>query len=133
MSSDEIRVLGWPAPRGYANGRTGRGTAVHVAGQIGWDDQGEMATGMVDQFARAIDNVIAVVRTGGGSVEDIATMTVFVTDIDAYRGAVKELGAAWRGRMGRHFPAMTLVAVSALVESRALVEIQATAYVGGGP
>ena len=106
---------------------------MHVAGQIGWDDQGAMASGMVDQFACAIDNVIAVVRAGGGNVEDIATMTVFVTDIEAYRGSVKELGAAWRGRMGRHFPAMTLVAVSALVEPRALVEIQATAYVGGGP
>jgi len=133
MSSDEIRVLGWPAPRGYANGRTGRGTAVHVAGQIGWDDQGEMATGLVDQFAKAVDNVIAVVRAAGGTREDIATMTVFVTDIDAYRTGVRELGAAWRGSMGRHFPAITLVAVTALVEPRAVVEIQATAYIGGGP
>ena len=133
MSSEEIRVLGWPAPRGYANGRTGRGTALHVAGQIGWDERGEMATGMVDQFARAIDNVLAVVRAGGGEVSDIATMTVFVTDIEAYRSSVKELGAAWRGSMGRHFPAMTLVAVTALVEPRAMVEIQATAYIGGGP
>ena len=133
MSSDEIRVPGWPAPRGYANGRTGRGRPVHVAGQIGWDDQGEMATGMVDQFARAVDNVIAVVRAGGGEVSDIATMTVFVTDIEAYRSSVKAIGGAWRGSMGRHFPAMTLVAVSALVEPRALVEIQATAYIGGGP
>jgi enamine deaminase RidA (YjgF/YER057c/UK114 family) len=133
MSSEEIRVLGWPAPRGYANGRTGRGTALHVAGQIGWDDQGAMAAGIVDQFARAIDNVIAVVRAGGGEVPDIATMTVFVTDIEAYRSSVKAIGAAWRGSMGRHFPAMTLVAVSALVEPSAMVEIQATAYVGGGP
>ena len=133
MSSDEIRVLGWPAPRGYANGRTGRGTAVHVAGQIGWDDQGQMASGLVEQFARAVDNVIAVVRAAGGTREDIATMTVFVTDIDAYRTGVRELGAAWRGSMGRHFPAITLVAVTALVEPRAVVEIQATAYIGGGP
>ena len=133
MSSEEIRVLGWPAPRGYANGRTGRGAALHVAGQIGWDDQGAMATGLADQFARAIDNVIAVVRAGGGEVADIATMTVFVTDIEAYRSSVKAIGAAWRGSMGRHFPAMTLVAVSALVEPTAMVEIQATAYVGGGP
>jgi enamine deaminase RidA (YjgF/YER057c/UK114 family) len=133
MSSEEIRVLGWPAPRGYANGRTGRGTALHVAGQIGWDPDGAMATGMVDQFARAIDNVIAVVRAGGGEVADIATMTVFVTDIEAYRSSVKAIGAAWRGSMGRHFPAMTLVAVSALVEPTAMVEIQATAYIGGGP
>jgi enamine deaminase RidA (YjgF/YER057c/UK114 family) len=133
MSSEEIRVLGWPAPRGYANGRTGRGTAVHVAGQIGWDHEGTMATGMVDQFARAIDNVIAVVRAGGGEIGDIATMTVFVTDIEAYRSSVKAIGASWRGSMGRHFPAMTLVAVPALVEPSAMVEIQATAYIGGGP
>jgi enamine deaminase RidA (YjgF/YER057c/UK114 family) len=133
MSSDEIRVLGWPAPRGYANGRTGRGTAVHVAGQIGWDDQGAMATGLVDQFARAVDNVIAVVHAAGGTASDIATMTVFVTDIEAYRSGVREIGAAWRGSMGRHFPAITLVAVSALVEPSALVEIQATAYIGSGP
>jgi len=133
MSSDEIRVLGWPAPRGYANGRTGRGTAVHVAGQIGWDDQGQMASGLVEQFARAVDNVIAVVRAAGGTREDIATMTIFVTDIDAYRTGVKQLAAAWRGSMGRHFPAITLVAITALVEPSALVEIQATAYIGGGP
>ena len=133
MSSDEIRVLGWPAPRGYANGRTGRGTAVHVAGQIGWDDHGAMATGLVAQFAQAVDNVITVVRAAGGAVEDIATMTVFVTDLDAYRTGVREIGVAWRGRMGRHFPAMTLVAVTGLVEQNALVEIQATAYVGGAP
>src|SRR5262245_32757241 len=133
MSSDEIRVLGWPAPRGYANGRTGRGTAVHVAGQIGWDDQGQMASGLVEQFARAVDNVIAVVRAAGGTREGIATMTIFVTDIDAYRNGVKPLAAAWRGSMGRHFPALTLVAITALVEPSALVEIQATAYIGGGP
>src|SRR5262249_23748641 len=125
--------LGWPAPRGYANGRTGRGTAVHVAGQIGWDEHGAMPGGLAEQFALAIDNVIAVVRAGGGVPEDIATMTGFVTDIAAYRAGVREIGAAWRGRMGRHFPAMTLVAVTALVEPRAMVEIQATAYVGGAP
>jgi enamine deaminase RidA (YjgF/YER057c/UK114 family) len=134
MSSDEICVPGWPAPRGYANGRTGRGGVVHVAGQIGWDDHGAMMSDeLVGQFARALDNVVAVVRAAGGAPEDIATMTVFVTDIAAYRTVGKELGAAWRARLGKHFPAMTLVAVSALVEPRALVEIQATAYVGGAP
>jgi enamine deaminase RidA (YjgF/YER057c/UK114 family) len=131
MSSQEIQVPGWPAPRGYANGRVGRGSVVHVAGQIGWDEHGEMAAGLAPQFARAVDNVIAVVRAAGGVPEDIATMTVFVTDIAAYRGALKELGAAWRERLGKHFPAMTLVAVTALVEPRAVVEIQATAYVEG--
>jgi len=130
MSSEEIKVPGWPAPRGYANGRTGHGQVVHIAGQIGWDEHGKLvAPELVPQFARALDNVVAVVRAAGGSPEDIATMTMFVTDITAYRGAGKELGAAWRTRLGKHFPATTLVAVSALVEPGAVVEIQATAYV----
>ncbi|HEU4730228.1 MAG TPA: RidA family protein [Kofleriaceae bacterium] len=132
MTAEEIRVPGWPAPRGYANGRAGRGRAVHVAGQIGWDERGALAAAeLVPQFAQALDNVLAVVRAAGGAPEDIASMTVFVTDIAAYRGAGKELGAVWRARLGKHFPAMALVAVSALVEPRAVVEIQATAYVGG--
>ena len=124
---------GWPVPRGYANGRTGRGSVLHVAGQIGWDEQGALGSGLVAQFARALDNVVAVVRAAGGAPEDIATMTVFVTDIAAYRSAGKEIGAHWRSLLGKHFPAMTLVAVSALVEPSAVVEIQATAYVGGEP
>jgi enamine deaminase RidA (YjgF/YER057c/UK114 family) len=134
MSSEEIRVPGWPAPRGYANGRTGHGRTVHVAGQIGWDDNGALVSpDLAPQFVRALENVIAVVRAAGGVPADIATMTVFVTDIAAYRSGVKPIGAAWRGLLGRHYPAMTLVAVSALVEPGALVEIQATAYVGGPP
>ena len=134
MSSQEVSVPEWPAPRGYANGRTGHGRPVHVAGQIGWDEQGAFtATELVPQFAQALDNVIAVVRAAGGDPEDIATMTVFVTDIAAYRGAQKALGAAWRERLGKHFPAMTLVAVKHLVEPQAVVEIQATAYVGSAP
>jgi enamine deaminase RidA (YjgF/YER057c/UK114 family) len=131
-TTEEIVVPGWPAPRGYANGRTGDGRAVHVGGQIGWDEHGAFAGAeLVPQFARALDNVIAVVRAAGGAPEDIATMTVYVTDIAAYRGAQKELGAVWRPRLGKHFPAMALVAVTALVEPQAVVEIQATAYVGG--
>lgn len=134
MSSHEVRVPEWPVPRGYANGRFGRGRALHVAGQIGWDERGSFATReLVPQFAQALHNVIAVVRAAGGMPEDIATMTVYVTDIAAYRGAQKALGAAWRERLGKHYPAMALVAVSSLVEPDAVVEISATAYVGGEP
>jgi enamine deaminase RidA (YjgF/YER057c/UK114 family) len=130
MSSEEIRVPGWPAPRGYANGRTGRGRVVHVAGQIGWDDRGQLVSAeFAPQFVQALDNVVAVVRAAGGVPGDIATMTAFVTDVAAYRAAARELGSAWRGRLGRHFPAMTLVEVRALVEPGAVVEIQATAYI----
>jgi enamine deaminase RidA (YjgF/YER057c/UK114 family) len=138
MSSEEIRVPGWPAPRGYANGRTGRGRAVHVAGQIGWDERGQLVSAeFVPQFIQALDNVIAVVRAAGGVPADIATMTAFVTDVAAYRRGARDVGPAWRARFGRHFPAMTLVGVTGLVEPGALIEIQATAYIAepgsGGP
>lgn len=133
MSSQEISVPGWPAPRGYANGRIGRGGVVHIAGQIGLGPHGLLGAELVPQFAQALDNVLAVVRAAGGAPEDIATMTVYVTDIAAYRAAQKELGAAWRARLGKHFPAMALIGVSHLVEPQAVVEIQATAYVGGEP
>lgn len=132
MSSEEVQVPGWPVPRGYANGRFGAGRVVHVGGQIGWTPDGTFASPeLVPQFAQALDNVLAVVRAAGGAVEDIATMTVYVTDIEAYRAAPKELGAVWRARLGKHFPAMALVAVTHLVEKQAVVEIQATAYVSG--
>jgi enamine deaminase RidA (YjgF/YER057c/UK114 family) len=131
VSTEEIEVPGWPAPRGYSNGRIGAGRVVHVGGQIGWDERGVFeSVELVAQFAKALDNVLAVVHAAGGAPEDIATMTVYVTDIIAYRAAQKVLGAAWRARLGKHFPAMALVAVTHLVEPQAVVEIQATAYVG---
>jgi len=134
MSSQEVSVPGWPTPRGYANGRTGAGRMVHVGGQIGWDAAGAFPPGgLVPQFAQALDNVVAVVRAAGGEPTDIATMTVYVTDIAAYRASHKELGAAWRARLGKHFPAMALVAITALVEPTAVVEIQATAHIGAEP
>jgi enamine deaminase RidA (YjgF/YER057c/UK114 family) len=134
MSSQEVRVPGWPAPRGYANGRVGHGQVLHVAGQIGWEDNAVFTeTELVPQFARALDNVLAVVRAAGGVAEDIAAMVVYVVDIAAYRSAQHELGAVWRQRLGKHFPAMALVAVAHLVEPKAVVEIQATAYIGAAP
>ena len=131
MSSEEIFVSGWPKPKGYANGRVGRGEAIHVGGQIGWNERGEFAVGLVAQFAKTLDNIIAVVRAAGGAPSDIAAMTVYVIDIVEYRNARKLLGPVWRERMGQHYPAMALVGVTALVESEAVIEIEAVAYVGG--
>jgi enamine deaminase RidA (YjgF/YER057c/UK114 family) len=129
MSTEGVVVDGWPAPKGYSNGRVGRGPVLHVAGQIGWTPQGVFeAKDLVGQFAVALSNVIAVVHAAHGKVSDIAEMTVYVTDIEAYRAARKQLGPIWRERMQSHFPAMALVGVSALVEPEALVEIQAVAY-----
>jgi enamine deaminase RidA (YjgF/YER057c/UK114 family) len=129
MSTEGVVVEGWPAPRGYSNGRVGRGAALHVAGQIGWAPHGGFeAQDMPGQFAQALTNVIDVVHAAHGRVTDIAEMTVYVTDIGAYRASQKQLGTIWRERMQTHYPAMALVAVSALVEPQALVEIQAVAY-----
>jgi enamine deaminase RidA (YjgF/YER057c/UK114 family) len=133
MSTDEIFVPGWPKPKGYANARVGSGSVLHVAGQIGWNERGEFAAGgLIPQFAKALDNVVAVVKAGGGAPSDIATMTVFVTNIDDYRNQQRSLGPVWRERMGQHYPAMALVAVTALVEREAVVEICATAYIETG-
>lgn len=129
MATEEVIVPGWPTPRGYANGRVGHGAPLHVGGQIAWNTQGQFPDGMAAQFGATLDNVLAVVTAAGGRADDVAAMTVFVTDIPAYRAAVKELGPIWRERFGRHYPAMALLGVSALVESRALIEIEAIAYI----
>lgn len=129
MSTKSVIVPAWPAPKGYSNGQIGRGPVLHVAGQIGWTPQGVFeAKDFVGQFAQALSNVIEVVHAANGKIADIAEMTVYVTDIAAYRAALKQLGPVWRERMMGHFPAMALVAVTALVEPEALVEIQAVAY-----
>jgi len=129
MSTDLVIVEQGELPKGYANGRIGRGPALHVAGQVGWNEQHVFdAKDLVGQFAQALDNVIAVVRAAQGRSTDIAEMTIYVTDIDAYRAARKQLGPIWRERMQTHYPAMALVAVTGLVEPEALVEIQAVAY-----
>ena len=133
MSTKEITVAEWPRPRGYANGRIGQGGVLHVAGMIGWDEHGKLAEGLGPQFGKALDNILAVVRAAGGVAEDIATMTVFVTDIEDYRKSQALLAPIWRERLGRHYPAMALVGVTALVEPAAVVEIQAIAYVGDQP
>lgn len=124
-----VQPAGWPAPRGYANGVVVESTgALHVAGQIGWEPDGTFASDeLVPQFARALDNVLAVVAAAGGSAKTIVSMTVYVTDVAAYRSSKLQLGHVWRERMGAHYPAMALVGVTALVEPRARVEIQAVA------
>lgn len=115
-------------PKGYSNGALVRGPTLYIAGQVGWNARCEFETDdLAEQFAQALDNVIAVVRAAGGKPQDIAKMTVYVTDLDAYRSSLKQIGAAWRERLGKHFPAMALLGVAGLVEHRAKVEIEAIA------
>lgn len=133
MSLEFVQPPEWPAPKGYVNGVVGRGRTLFVAGQIGWNERCEIETDdFVEQFARALDNVLAVVRAAGGRPEDVARMTVYVTDLDAYRDSLRPIGRAWKERFGKHFPAMALVGVAGLVERRAKVEIEATACLPEG-
>lgn len=128
MSTELVIDEAGPPPKGYADGRIGRGPVLHIAGQVGWKNGVFEAKDLVGQFAQALDNVLRVLTLAHGHVEDIAEMTIYVTDIPAYRAARKQLGPIWRERLGTFFPAMALVGVSALVEPEALVEIQAVAY-----
>ena len=123
-----IQPESWPQPRGYAHGVATSGRTLYVAGQIGWDtDYRYPSEDLPGQFGKALDNVIEVVRAAGGEPTDVVNMTVYVTDVNEYRSSIRELGPIWRERFGKHFPAMALVAVAALVEPRSKVEIQAVA------
>jgi enamine deaminase RidA (YjgF/YER057c/UK114 family) len=121
-----VTVEGWPRPSGYSNGMIVSGPTLFVAGQIGWDERQVLREGFVAQFDQALANVAAVIHAAGADVADIAKMTIYVTDLDAYRDNLAGVGAAWRARLGKVFPAMALVGVAGLVEKGALVEIETT-------
>lgn len=123
-----VDVPGWPAPKGYVNGVVTTGRTLYVAGQVGWNAQQAFTSDdLAEQFGAALDNVLAVVRAAGAAPTDVARMMIYVTDLDAYRASQKRLGAIWRERFGRHYPAMALVGVAGLVEEGAKVEIEAIA------
>jgi len=121
-----VQPEGWPRPKGFANGLVANGF-VFVSGQVGWDPQGRFAGGMVAQTRRALENVVEVLRAAGTTTDRIVRLTWYVTDKSAYLAHQAEIGSAYRETIGRHFPAMSVVEVAALVEDQALVEIEATA------
>ena len=125
-----LQPPGWPRPRGYANGIAASGRQVFVSGMIGWNARGEFES---DDFAfqarQALINVVAVLREAGAGPQHIVRMTWYVLDRRAYLAASTALGAAYREVIGAHYPAMTAVEVSALIEERARVEIEVTAVV----
>lgn len=118
---------GWPRPRGYANGIVTDGPLVHVGGQIGWRVDGTFPDGFLPQVEQTLRNVVAVVEAAGGRADTVARLTWYVTDMQAYRASLSDLGPVYRAVMGRHFPAMALVGVAELVEPEAMVEIEAVA------
>ena len=118
------------APRGYANGvlTEAGGRLLFISGQIGWDHQQRIVSDdFVEQFDRALANVIAVVVEAGGQPDQIARLIIYVTDKNEYRDHTTEIGERYRARMGKHFPAMVLVEVKSLLEDRAKIEIEGTA------
>ena len=120
----------WLPPKGYANGIAARGTTVFVGGQIGWNGQQQFESDdFVTQARQALRNVVAILAEAGAGPEHITRMTWYVTDKHEYVASYRALGAAYREVIGRHFPAMTAVQVTALIEDRAKVEIEATAMV----
>ena len=128
-----MRILqppGWPRPRGYANGVAAEGTLVFVAGQIGWDaSQTIVSDDLVDQLRQTLENTLAVLREAGAGPEHVARMTWYITDKREYLARARELGEVYRMLMGKHYPAMAVVEVRALIEDRAKVEIETTAVV----
>ena len=130
MKAHIINPTHWAKPRGYSNGVLATGRWLAIGGQVGWnDDQIFENTDFVGQFGQALANVRTVLDAAGGEPSHVVRMTIYVTDLDAYRSNLKKLGPVWKLHFGRWFPAMALVGVTGLVEPEALVEIEATAVI----
>lgn len=128
MSLRIIQPEGWAPARGYANGMLAEDGTLYVGGQIGWtSDQVFEAHDFIGQMEQALRNIREIVEAAGGSPDQIARLTWYITDKSEYMAHQAEIGAAYRRVMGRHFPAMAVVVVADLIEDDALIEIEATA------
>ena len=128
MTHTFLQPPGWAPAKGYANGVAARGTLVFVGGQIGWNARQQFETDdFIEQTRQTLQNVVAVLKEAGAGPEHMVRMTWYVIDRVEYNARLKELGAAYREVIGKHFPAMTCVEVAALMEARAKVEIEVTA------
>jgi enamine deaminase RidA (YjgF/YER057c/UK114 family) len=131
LAPEIIQPAGWPVPQGYANAVAARGRQVFLAGQVGWDPlTGAFASDdLAAQAAQALANVAAVLRAAGAEPRHLTRLTWYVTDRAEYLAARPAIGAAYRAVIGRHYPAMSLLVVHALLEEQAKVEIEATAVI----
>ncbi|MHC5049846.1 MAG: RidA family protein [Planctomycetota bacterium] len=120
-----------PVPVGYSHAAIGQGRPVVLAGQVGCDATGriEHPDDLVPQFSKALDNLLAALRAAGGAPTDVALLRIFTTQVETYRRSLKPLGAAYRERFGRHYPAMCLIGVTELFAPGSVVEIEGLAYV----
>jgi len=123
-----LQPEGWPRPAGYANGVVARGRTIFLAGQVGWNAEGRFESDdLVAQIAQALRNVAAILACDGAGPEHVTNLVWYFIDKREYINRLSEVGKVYREIMGKNFPAMTAVQVSALIEDRAKVEIQATA------
>ena len=130
MGSEFLQPPGWTAPKGYANGVSTRGRQIYLAGQIGWSESQQLvSTRFSVQLRQALQNIMVLLAQAGARPEHLVRLTWFVTNLDEYRAEQKEIGAAYRDVIGRHYPPMSVVQVVSLVEQGAKVEIEATAVV----
>jgi enamine deaminase RidA (YjgF/YER057c/UK114 family) len=128
MNHEVLQPAEWPRARGYSNGIAARGTQVFIAGQIGWDANQKFAHArLAPQVRAALDNVVRVLAEAGGRPEHVVRLTWYLTSRQEYLDELPEIGEAYRAVMGRHYPTMSVVQVSALIEADAKVEIEATA------
>lgn len=119
----------WPRAKGYSHGIVAKGRMVFVSGMVGWNQQGQFASDFAGQVRQTLKNVVEVLSEAGAAPEHIVRMTWYVLDKNEYMSAFKEIGTMYREIIGRHYPAMTAIEVSALVEDQARVEIEVTAVV----
>jgi len=131
MNMQVLLPPGWAPPIGYSNGiAVERGRLVFIAGQVGWDEQQRFHSDQIaPQFAQALRNVLAVLAQAGGRPEHICRITAYCCDKPGYLVARKEIGPIWRALMGRHYPAMSMIFVSDLLDSPGKIELEATAVV----
>ena len=123
-----LQPAGWAKPKGYANGVAAEGKLVFVGGQIGWNQQNRFEChDLVGQVRQTLQNVVDVLAEAGARPEHVTSMTWYLTDKKEYLANLQGIGLAYREIIGRHFPAMAVVQVTALIEDEAKVEIQATA------
>lgn len=131
MTHKTIQPEGWLPAKGYANGMLTKDGVLHIGGQIGWNAHQVFEThDFIGQMRQALQNIRNVVEQAGGTVEDVTRLTWYVTDKAEYVARQREVGAAYREVFGKHFPAMSMLVISALVEDEALIEIEATAHIG---
>ncbi|NMG40450.1 RidA family protein [Chelativorans sp. ZYF759] len=127
---EELHPANWAKPIGYANGIAATGRLVFIGGQIGWTgDQRFEAKDLAGQIRQTLANILAVLSEAGGRPEHITRLTWYIVDKKEYLASLREIGAAYREMMGKHFPAMAMVQVVALIEDDARVEIEATAVI----